>query len=81
MEEVDVLAKAGIDLLHLIRVENVGQISCPRFLIITCKLDGRKSELRLLHIIINCFVKVLTHVGLHNYWEMVSEPLALSSSL
>ena len=51
------------------------------FRIVTSELNRRESELRLLHIVIDLLVEVLTHVRLENDREMVTVPLPRAASL
>jgi len=51
------------------------------FRIVTSELNRRESELRLLHIVIDLLVEVLTHVRLENDREMVTVPLPRAASI
>ena len=81
MVEVDRFAACLFYRIDLVLVKDVIQfiLLCGR--LITIELDRWESELTLLHIVVNLFVEILTHVGLENDWEVVPVPLAFAASL
>ena len=81
MSEVDWFSACSLDLFYLVFVEDMTKISILGLHFISLKLHGRESELTLLHVVIDLFIKVLTHICLKNNWEMIPEPLAIAASI
>ena len=81
MRVVDRAAAALLDLFQLVLVENVVQVRLLNRQVIASELNRWESELRLLHVVVNLLVEVLTHVRLKDHWKMVSIPLPLASSV
>jgi len=81
MSKVDRLSTAALDLLHLVFVEDVAEISQLSRRLIPFKLQCWESELILLHIVVYLLVEILTHVCLKDDWEVVSEPFSVAASV
>jgi len=51
------------------------------YLVIAGEVNCWKNEFRLLHIVVNSLIEVLTHVGFENDGKVVTVPLTLVSTL
>lgn len=70
-----------MDLLQLVLVEDVAEVSQLGRRLVPFKLQCWESELTLLHIVVDLLVEILTHVCLKDDWEVVSEPFSVAASV
>lgn len=81
MREVNGAAALRFYRLEVLLVEDVGDFCHFSGGVIASELNGRESDLRLLHIIVNLLVEILRHVCLDDNREVIAVPFTRAARL
>ena len=81
MVEEDRLANLGVNLVHLLFVEDVAKLLTQLLGIVAREFNRRERQLTDHHVVVDGLIEVPTLVGFQNHREVVAIPCAIVPSL